>query len=226
MLRTTTFALLALCVSLDVSAQQAVDPLNRAIVEGQSTPDRSVSTPRPDQRGTDDVPIVVKVQPESGAEKKARDDEADRLQKAAIDRLMATETQRMADYTGALAYLTVGLFFAAIAQAGLFFWQLRYMRQSVRDAGMAAAAAMATADFIPRVERAYLTGGGDVEDIGAGRRFRVEVANYGKTPAYLSDFDVRFATLLQVEAGPMPACCRYRFDDRIPPMAAQRGSIA
>ena len=43
----------------------------------------------------------------------------------------------------------------------------------------AADAATASAEFIPRVERAYLTGGGDVElnQRGGNRFFRVEVAN-------------------------------------------------
>jgi len=78
-------------------------------------------------------------------------------------------------------------------------------------------AAEASAEFALNAERAYLTGGGDVEVIGAGRKgFRVEVANYGKTPAYLSHFDVRFAKVAEVTARPMPVSRQYRFDDRIP----------
>jgi hypothetical protein len=57
-------------------------------------------------------------------------------------------------------------------------------------------AAVASAEFIPRVERAYLTGGGPVLPPEAAERFfRVEVANYGKTPAFLCAYDVQFATL-------------------------------
>jgi len=78
-------------------------------------------------------------------------------------------------------------------------------------------AADASAEFIRRGQRAYLTGGGDVEPTGADKRcFRVEVANYGKTPAFLSHFDVQFAKAAEVEAGPRQVSRRYPFDDRIP----------
>jgi hypothetical protein len=52
-----------------------------------------------------------------------------------------------------------------------------------------------------KVERAYLTGGGDiVVDLagkpvldGQGRKqFRVDVGNYGKTPAYFTHYDYTF----------------------------------
>jgi len=58
----------------------------------------------------------------------------------------------------------------------------------------------------------YLTGGGDVE----GGRFRLEVMNLGKTPAFLSHYDIHFKKLAAVEARPLPVRRRYRFDDRIP----------
>jgi hypothetical protein len=49
-----------------------------------------------------------------------------------------------------------------------------------------------------QIERAYLVGGGDVEN---GRQsFRVEVANYGKTPAELHAFDVHFEVLVNLLA--------------------------
>jgi hypothetical protein len=68
------------------------------------------------------------------------------------------------------------------------------------------------------IERAYLTGGGDVDVNEAGQRcFRVEVANYGKTPAYLFAFDVQFATLEDVKAASRPVSPVYHHDDRIPP---------
>jgi len=54
------------------------------------------------------------------------------------------------------------------------------------------------------LDRAYLTGGGDVELRGGERVFRVEVQNLGKVPAYLFAFDVQFATLEEVQAGGLP----------------------
>ena len=72
------------------------------------------------------------------------------------------------------------------------------------------------------LERAYLTGGGDVEWRRGQRCFRVEVANYGKTAAYLSGFYVRFATRAELTAGPPPTLHRHVFDDRIPPGGVTR----
>lgn len=66
------------------------------------------------------------------------------------------------------------------------------------------------------IERAYLTGGGDVE--AAGTVFRVEVANYGKTPAFLRSFEVEFALTDADVKKPRTKAYRWRdFDDRIPP---------
>ena len=45
--------------------------------------------------------------------------------------------------------------------------------------------------------------------------FRVEVANYGKTPAFLHAFDVCFGTLEEVRAGPQAIFPWRPFDDRI-----------
>ncbi|SEP47949.1 hypothetical protein SAMN02990966_06941 [Rhodospirillales bacterium URHD0017] len=64
--------------------------------------------------------------------------------------------------------------------------------------------------------RAYLTGGGDVEK--QGTIFRVEVANYGKTPAYLDTFEVGFARSdTEVQKPRTTAYDWKEFDDRIAP---------
>jgi hypothetical protein len=80
------------------------------------------------------------------------------------------------------------------------------------------------------IERAYLAGGGDYgrEQGGEfalapdGRKlFRVDVANYGKTPAYLVAFDVQFDTLAAVQGGPRRER-RVLHDDQIPPGGRSR----
>jgi len=77
--------------------------------------------------------------------------------------------------------------------------------------------AEASAEFARRVQRPYLTGGGDV-DIRAGQRcFRLEVQNNGKTPAFLSHYDVRFETLDDVRSGPNAVAKRHDFVDQIAP---------
>jgi hypothetical protein len=110
----------------------------------QSKP--ATQPPAPDQRGTDQVPLAVKILPATDAQEQAEKAEHERKEKAIIDEKLAFETQRIADYTDRLALFTVLLFCVAVAQAGLFLWQLRYMRQGMRDAEMAAKAAQDSAE--------------------------------------------------------------------------------
>jgi hypothetical protein len=101
--------------------------------------------PVPDQRGTDQAPLSVKILPAPGAEKQAEKQERDEKEKAETDRQLALETQRIADFTRLLAAFTAGLVVVALGQAGLFVWQLRYMRKGMKDAEHAATAANAAA---------------------------------------------------------------------------------
>jgi hypothetical protein len=81
-----------------------------------------------------------------------------------------------------------------------------------------------------QIERAYLAGGGDYARMINGdfrraldgrKQFRVDVANYGKTPAYLIAFDVQFDTLAAVQGGPRRER-RILHDDQIPPGGRSR----
>ena len=66
------------------------------------------------------------------------------------------------------------------------------------------------------VERAYLTGGGDLE--ASGTIFRVEVSNYGKTPAFLCAYEVRFAESQEEVSKPRETPCEWDyFDERVSP---------
>lgn len=98
--------------------------------------------PATDQRGTDQIPLSVKILPATDAKEQADKTERDRKEKAIIDEKLAFETQRIADYTDWLAVFTGLLFLIAILQAALFFWQLRYMR----DEGKRARAAFISAN--------------------------------------------------------------------------------
>jgi hypothetical protein len=89
--------------------------------------------------------------------------------------------------------------------------------ESKAASARALAASTVQTEMLLKTERPYLTGGGDISRIGGGKLFRLEVANYGKTPAYLSDFDIQFVTLGQAQAGLLKVCCRHQFDDRIAP---------
>jgi hypothetical protein len=155
----------------------------------------------PDQRGTEQVPLAVKILPATDAKEQAEKFEHDRKEKAVIDEKLALETQRIADYTDRLVLFTIFLFCVAVVQAGLFFWQLRYMRRGMRDAETAAKAAEDSAkatresvtlarETAERQLRAYVyIDGGSFKQIKAEpTRIYIEAhqlfKNFGHTPAY------------------------------------------
>ena len=114
-----------------------------------------------------------------------------------------------------LACVTGGLFVATV-------WIVLDSREAstkALDASEKALVASTKAtETLVSIECACLTGGGDIVVGGAGGRyFRVNVANYGKTPAYLFAFDVQFDTLQNVMAGPKNVAPTRHFDDRIAP---------
>jgi class 3 adenylate cyclase len=78
-------------------------------------------------------------------------------------------------------------------------------------------AAEKSAKTVFNLDRAHLTGGGDVEPRGGERVFRVEVMNLGKVLAYLFAFDVQFATLEEVRAESLPVSEKCALNLRIRP---------
>src|ERR1700731_3402804 len=72
-----------------------------------------------DPRGTDQMPIAVKIVPAPGAEQP----EHDSREKTETDRLMLSETQRMAKAMRWLAALTAALVAIALLQGVVFSWQ-------------------------------------------------------------------------------------------------------
>jgi hypothetical protein len=102
----------------------------------------------------------------------------------------------------ATGFFTLGLIIVGLGQAGLFFWQLRLMREGLRDAKAAADAAKASAqlakssldltrDTSRRQLRAYIL----VDDVkfvqpsGETGRTYIDVIlkNFGQTPCYDGD---------------------------------------
>jgi hypothetical protein len=72
-------------------------------------------------------------------------------------------------------------------------------------------------EAIVKMDRAYLTGGGGIVKKGNRWFLLVDVANYGKTPAFLLGFDVQFGKLKSVQANPTPTYdfSQYPFEDRL-----------
>jgi hypothetical protein len=73
------------------------------------------------------------------------------------------------------------------------------------------------------VERAYIVGGGTVIRDEAGQRyFRVDIANYGKTPAYVSDFGLEF-TFFGDNKKKQKVRRRFRYDDQLAANQTKQG---
>jgi len=159
------------------ASQQQQSPASRDAPSGQAT-----QPPAADQRGTDKEPLAVKVLSAPKPEADAAKEEHERAEKAALDKKLVFDTQRIADYTAYLAAFTVMLAAVAIVQAAFFLVQLKLMRTSMTDATIAANAAKdaataakdqaiamkASVELSARIEerrrsvldRAYIAGGG------------------------------------------------------------------
>jgi hypothetical protein len=160
--------------------------------------------PAADQRGTDQVPLTVKILPAQDTKEKADKEERERQEKAVIDEKLAFETQRIADYTDRLALFTIFIFCVAVSQAGLFVWQLLYMRKGMEEAAIAAKAAKESAetakiqagvardtlqtmqDTAERQLRAYVgVSQFSISKVETGApEAVVHIKNFGQTPAY------------------------------------------
>jgi hypothetical protein len=112
-------------------------------VSAQNTP--TTQPAAPDQRGSDQAPLTVRVLPAPDAKEKAEQEQRDRTErakqdaeKATIDKKLAADTQRIADYT-------ILLFCAAVGQALVFLWQLWLIRGSLIEAKKASELAEASA---------------------------------------------------------------------------------
>ena len=80
------------------------------------------------------------------------------------------------------------LTFVATAFIGVFTWVIACVnRRQLRHAR--------------RVDRAYVTGGGDIwTDEKTGKQyFRLDIENHGQTPAFVRAYDVRFAKLTDLQ---------------------------
>jgi hypothetical protein len=150
MLRAFLPGLLAVAIAASALAQsQRQSP--RTPPSGQNTQPTAS-----DQRGTDQVPLTVKILPAEAAQKDAEKAETEKTEKAAIDKRLAFDTRRLADYTWNLAAVTALLFLVAVVQAGMFVWQLLLLRRGAHDATVAANAARIAADAA--VEQSKLMG--------------------------------------------------------------------
>jgi hypothetical protein len=204
----TSVRILLLILTL-LCAAGAVYGQSKAKTDRGQTSAQSAPPPVADQRGTDQMPLSIKIVPGSISKEESAKQESERAEKADIDKKVALETQRVADYTWWLGFFSFALCMIAMAQAALFIWQLGYMRQSMKDATTAAQAtrrsAIATVaqakiarDTLVKSQRPYIFVYG-IERLMTRNDVRgltpfVEyiVANFGQTPAILENVGAGF----------------------------------
>jgi hypothetical protein len=189
-------------------------------VPGQSQPSPSseppgtqtTEPPTSNQRGTDQAPFMIKILPSTDSEHKAAQEEHDRTEKAEVDRKLAFETQRIADYTFWLSAFTLTLFCAAVGQIVLFWVQLRYMQQGLKDAQITAiaardAAAAQTSEFLathhPKVRIKHVFFTGDIQP-ATPLVAAVECVNNGTTEAVITEFGIKFLVVEKDRFLPFP----------------------
>jgi len=130
---------------------------------GIKQPETATSQPIPteDQRGTEQSPLVVKVNPAPKTDAEREDESKERERVAKSDRQKEKSDADLVKYTSELAFFTKGLFYATIAlfaaTAGLgvaAFFQSRDTKASVAQAKRAADIAEAS---LVKLQRAFVT---------------------------------------------------------------------
>jgi hypothetical protein len=153
------FAPIIVCTILVVSGSLAQS--QRARERGHppiQTPSTQQTEPTtPDKRGTEELPLSIKILPGNDAKDKAAKEENNRQEKSAIDKKLAEETSRLADKTkdlaeetGWLAIFSAALVGVALFQAGLFWVQLRLLSDESRNSRITAEAARDNANTADR----------------------------------------------------------------------------
>jgi hypothetical protein len=119
-----------LLIAMSLLVAFASDSWGQSKKSSQIQPNNTAAQPTaPDERGTDKVPLTVKVIPSQPSEEQTKKEDAEKHEKAEIEKKLAFETQRIADYTWGLFFFTGLLFLIAVLQALMFGWQLARMRR-------------------------------------------------------------------------------------------------
>jgi hypothetical protein len=131
--------LLAVAVDSNAHSQEAAPSKSENVSPPQSQPSQANQTARPDERGTEQAPLVVKVLPAAESEEKAAADAAREDKKAANDDRLTTFTEWL---FGATAALSVIAFFQLL----VFAWQGFQLQRTV--AATLAATELARQEFV------------------------------------------------------------------------------
>lgn len=172
--------LLLLVVAGGVYAQSPKEPV--------SHPNPAQEAAKPDERGTEQSPLVIKVLPPLNEDEKTAAAQQERKDKSESD-------WSLVKLTGVLAII-------GVIQIIVFGLQARRLRQTVNATKDAADAALKTARNMETIERAYVkmshvAPGLILDDIG-GLAVQLRVKNFGKTPARVNDLRVDFRYLPEI----------------------------
>ncbi len=182
---------------------------------GQPEP-RAIETTQPkappDLRGTVQMPLAVEIVPTQADKEKERREWLREHSNEHEEHELVAATWWLVKWTGILAGVTALLFLATAYTA----------IKAERSAVKALRASTQATDTLLKLERPYVTAGGYSDAIsmfvGTPRVFHLEVHNMGKTPAFMTDYEIRFAYYKDVEGTDVPARPvekRFPFDDRL-----------
>lgn len=120
-----------------------------------------------------------------------------------------------------LVWVTIGLLLVtgslAVYTARLFGSTRDMANDARKSSRLALKAAEDHTETLAKIERAYLVAGGGTAIVNSVRIFGLDVANYGRTPAFLRAFDVQFGTLDEVKSYPCTLSPINPWDDQLAP---------
>jgi hypothetical protein len=208
--------LIALLVPTLVWAQPS-QPSNTDLAEPKTT-ETTQPKAEPDLRGTVQMPLAVEIVRTEADKEKERHEQEREHSKAAEDHELVKATWRLVDATD---YLAIASALLAAFTAALFWVTYSTAKSAKEESAKALKASTEATETLIKVERPYVTGGGYSPNHGPGygaRQFHLEVQNLGKTPAFLTDYDVQFAKLADLTDRPAREVeRRFHYDDRLAP---------
>jgi hypothetical protein len=128
-----------------------------------------------------------------------------------------------------LVWVSIGLLIGTGSLAFYTAYLYRSTRDIARDSRKSSAQALQATkehtETLAKIERAYLVAGGGTAIVNSVRCFGLDVANYGRTPAFLRAYDVQFGRFDDVKSYPCTVNPRHPWDDQLAP-GQWKGGIA
>jgi hypothetical protein len=155
-------------------------------VQSQAPSSQKTQQVTPDQSVTEKLPLTIKIVPAEDAGKQSAEGEHNRAEKAEIDKKVAFETQRIADYTFAVAVFTL-LVFAGTGLLGLATF-------------ITARAAKLSAEAVINAERPHMImdelkiSGLKSPQVNGSipSLFFFKIQNFGRTPSFAKELALQF----------------------------------